>query len=285
MNFIYNFYPNRLLVNVFGINIYWYGLFLFLSVIVGLFVFLRLCKKEKIEKNIAYDLFFYSIIAGVIGARIFYVLYYFKDYLKDPLEILKFWNGGMSIFGGIVFGFLSLFFICKKRKIEFKKILNISVISLVSAQIIGRIGNYFNQELFGVPTSFILKIPIEKINRPEKYIDSEFFIPLFFYEIFFNLILLCILLYFFNKKNKNQLETGIISKDLKLKDFRKKMKLLVFIEDGLIFYFYAYYYFTLRFILEFFRISEPKILNLTYNQIFSIFVLCILDLYLILKKK
>lgn len=285
MNLIYNFYPNRLLASISGINIYWYGLFLFFAVIVGLMVFLQLSKKEKIDKNISYDLFFYSMIFGVIGARLFYVLYFLEDYLKNPIEILKIWNGGMSILGGVCFGFLGLFFLCKIKKIGFKKILNISVIVLVSAQIIGRIGNYFNQELFGIPTSFFLKIPIEKMNRPLEYINAEFFTPLFFYEIFFNLILLGILLFLFNKKNKNNLEIGIVSKELKLKDFRKNMKLLVSIENGFIFYFYLNYYLILRFVLEFFRVSEPKMFYFTYNQIVCILVLLIVDSYLLLKKK
>lgn len=285
MSFIYNFYPNRLLLSIFGINIYWYGLFLFLGFCLGIIIFLILSKKEEINKNFAYDLIFYPILAGVIGARLFYVLYFLDYYISKPIEILQFWKGGMSIFGGMMFGFLTLFFMCKYKKIEFKKVLNISVISILSAQIVGRIGNYFNQELFGIPTSFFLKIPIEKINRPEQYINSQFFTPLFFYEIFFNLILLFVLLYLFNKKNHNKLEIGIVSKDLKLKDFRKKMRLLTLIDNGLIFYLYINYYFILRFVLEFFRISEPKFFIFTYNQIISIIVLFSIDLYLILKKK
>ena len=285
MDFFYNFYPNRILFSAFGLSIYWYGFLIFLSVLFSFFVFYKLAKKENIEKNNIFDIYFYTTLFGLIGARIVYIFYQLGYYISNPLEILKFWNGGMSIIGGIMFGSLTLYFICKKRNINLTKILNILPITLLVAQIIGRFGNYFNQELFGIPTSFFLKIPIDKINRPTQYSNSEFFTPLFFYEIFFNIILLIILFILLKRKNKNNLNTGIISKELKLKDFRKQMDSLVFIEKGGILFIYINYYFILRFILEFFRINEPKILFFSVNQALSLVILIAFNLYWFLKKK
>jgi len=285
MNFFYTFIPNKILFTIFNINIYWYGLFIFLGVLFGFIVFYSLLKKEKVESKNIYDIFFYTLICGFLGARFAYLFYDLDYYIKTPVEIFKFWNGGMSIIGGIIFGFTSLYIICKKRKIDLIKILNIMPIPLLIGQIIGRFGNYFNQELFGLPTSFFLKIPIEKINRPIQYADSEFFTPLFLYEIIFNIILLIILLILHKLKNKNNLENGVISKEIKLKDFRKKMSSLVFIEKGGMFFVYINYYFVLRFILEFFRIGEPKILFFTLNQVISLTIILSFDVYFLTRKK
>lgn len=285
MNFFYTFIPNKILLTVFNINIYWYGLFVFIGVLLGFIVFYLLLKKEKIESKNIYDIFFYIIIFGFLGARFTYLFYDLSYYINNPVEIFKFWNGGMSIIGGIIFGFMSLYIICKKRKIDLIKILNIIPIPLLIGQIIGRFGNYFNQELFGLPTSFFLKISIEKINRPTQYADSEFFMPLFLYEIIFNIILLIILLILYKLKNKNNLESGVISKEIKLKDFRKKMSSLVFIEKGGMFFIYINYYFILRFVLEFFRTGEPKVLFFTLNQVISLIIILSFDVYFLTRKK
>ena len=283
MNFFYNFIPNRIMFSVFDINIYWYGFFVFVGLIFAFITFYKIAKKEKIaEKNI-YDIFFYCFLFGFFGARIGYFFYDINYYVKNPVEILKFWDGGMSIIFGIIFALITLYLLCKKRNIKMFNVLNILTIPMIIAQIIGRIGNYFNQELFGVPTSFIFKIPIESALRPEKYKDYAFFTPLFLYEMFFNLILLLILLFLLKKKHKNNLETGVISKEIKLKDFRKNMNSLVFIENGGMFLIYVNYYFVLRFVLEFFRIGEPKILLFTLNQVLAIIIMLFFNIYWITK--
>jgi len=279
MDFLYHFIPNRIMFSIFNINIYWYGFFIFCGAILGFLIFYKLAKKEKIQEKDIYDIFFYCFLFGIIGARLGYFFYDIQYYIQNPLAIFKFWEGGMSIIFGIISGVITLYIICKRRKIEFMKILNILPIPMLVAQILGRLGNYFNQELFGIPTSFFLKIPIQENLRPEQYKNETFFTPLFLYEIIFNIILLIILSLLLRKKYKNNLENGIISKELKAKDFRKSMNLLAFIDKGGIILIYINYYFILRFILEFFRIGEPKVLFLTLNQLLSIIVLVIFNIF------
>ncbi len=277
LNFIYNFYPDRVLFD-FGIfKIYWYGLFIFISSIVSFLVFYFLAKKEKIEKRRIFDIFFWVVLFGVIGARFFYVLYYLSYYIKNPLEIFIISNGGLAIFGGLVFGFLSLFVYCKIQKQNLSKILNIVSMSLLSGQIIGRFGNYFNQELFGLPTNFLIKIPISLSNRPVGYEGYNFFIPLFLYEIFFELLILIILFFYYKKSKKNNLNQGMMMKNINVKTFRSNMEKLTFIEKGGIFFMYINFYCILRFILEFFRLGENKFFNISYNQIVITIVLFIFN--------
>lgn len=262
----YNYYPNRVLLDLGNIKIYWYGLFVFLGMLAGFFVFCKLLKKQKIEKKYIYDAFFWIVLSGIIFSRLFYVFYDFKYYIENPLKILAFWDGGMAIFGGIIFGFLTLFIYCKKEKQDFAKILNTTSIALIIGQIIGRVGNYFNQELYGLPTDFFLKIPIAYENRIAGYTSYNYFMPLFFYEILANIIILCILLHYYKKGLKNNLDTGVLMKNISVKNFRANMKDFIFIEKGGIAFIYLNLYCIVRFILEFFRLGEHKFLNISINQ-------------------
>lgn len=276
-DFFYNFYPSRVLFDFGVIKIYWYGLFIFIGLVTSFIVYYFLSKKQNIEKNHIFDSFFWMILFGFIGARLAYVLYYIFYYLKNPLEIFAFWDGGMAILGGFVFGLLSLIIYCKIRKINIFKILNIAPISIIIGQIIGRIGNYFNQELFGLPTDFLLKIPISIENRPVGYENFNFFMPLFLYEIFFNFLILIILLVYYKKSTKNNLNDGLMMKNINVRKFRSNMNNLLFIEKGGIFFIYINLYCILRFILEFFRLGENNVYNISYNQIFIVLVLIIFN--------
>lgn len=273
----YNFYPNRVLFDFGIIKIYWYGLFIFIGLVASFITYYLLLKKQNIEKNHIFDSFFWMVLFGFIGARLVYVLYYISYYLKNPLEIFAFWDGGIAILGGFVFGLLSLIVYCKIKKINIFKILNIASISIIIGQIIGRIGNYFNQELFGVPTNFLLKIPISLENRPAGFENYVFFMPIFLYEIFFNLIILLILFLYYRKAIKNNLGQGMLMKNINVKTFRANMEKLTFIEKGGIFFIYINLYCLLRFVLEFFRLGENKFYGVSYNQIVITLVLLVFN--------
>ncbi len=277
LDFFYNFYPNRVLFDFGVFKIYWYGLFIFIGLIASFTVYYFLSKKQNIEKKHIFDSFFWMILFGFIGARLFYVLYYFLYYLKNPLKIFAFWDGGIAILGGFIFGLIALFVYCKKNKQNIFKILNILSISVIVGQIIGRIGNYFNQELFGLPTNFFLKIPISLENRPIGFEKYNFFMPLFLYEMFFNLTILLILFLYYKKSLKNNLGQGIMMKDVNVKTFRANMEKLTFIEKGGIFFIYINLYCLLRFILEFFRLGENKFYGVSYNQIMVAFILLVFN--------
>lgn len=171
------------------IQIYWYSIFIFLAILAACIVIYLEAKKRKINEEFIVNLAFNVIIFGVIGARLYYVLFNLDYYMSNPVEILEIWNGGLAIHGGILAGALFAICYCKKHKVETLKIFDIIVVGLIIGQAIGRWGNFFNQEAYGAITTFSklknLGIPEFVING--MYILGEYRQPTFFYESIWNL--------------------------------------------------------------------------------------------------
>ncbi|HNV12438.1 MAG TPA: prolipoprotein diacylglyceryl transferase [bacterium] len=263
IKFLHNFEPDPVLLSLSFIKIYWYGFFMVLAIVSALIVVLLLAKIYKINKDDLFDLSFYLIIFGVIGARIYDVFLEWRYYLENPFDVFKIWQGGLAIHGGILAGIIVLYFFVKKKKIrgleynsfwnDFFSVSFLIVPGLALAQAIGRWGNYFNQELFGKPTSVSWGIPINLINRPPEYVFEEFFHPTFLYESLGSLLIFVILLflhfYFLKKKKSN---------------FNSKFLITAV---------YLILYSILRFSLEFIRIDfAPNFLGLRFPQFMSVVV-------------
>lgn len=163
---------------------------------------------KKVSKNDS-DLFLdYSptiILFSIIGARLFYVLASFEFYFKNPKEIIMINHGGLSIFGAIIFGILTFYFLSKKNKFDFLIHIDVIAVTFPLCQAIGRFGNFFNQEAYGAPYDGFLKLFVSKYYRKPQFLDVEYYHPAFLYESFFDLIIFFILLtlFFKNKKLKN----------------------------------------------------------------------------------
>lgn len=194
INFFHHYSPNPILLSFGPINIYWYGFFITLAIVAGLLVTLKLAKRYKIKKEIIFDLFFYVVIFGILGARIFYILYNPLYFFQNPLDVFKIWHGGLAIHGGLTFGFLILWRQTKKMGIEFWKLASAVVPGIALGQVIGRWGNYFNQEVFGRPTDVAWSIPIDLWNRPAGFEMFEYFHPAFLYESIGSLVIFVVLL-------------------------------------------------------------------------------------------
>ena len=166
------------------IQIYWYSIFIFIGMLVACFLIYKEAKKREIEEDFLVNLTFNTIIIGIIGARLYYVLFNFSYYLDNPVEIFQIWNGGLAIHGGIIAGLLFIIYYCKKHEVNLWKILDIIVVGLIIAQAIGRWGNFFNSEAYGpITTAAHLKslgIPQFIING--MYILGDYRQPTFFYE-------------------------------------------------------------------------------------------------------
>ena len=121
-----------------GVDVRWYSIL----ILVGVFLASMLIKFEsnrfRINKEFMLNLVFWTLIFGIIGARLYYVLFNLDYYLESPIEILKIWNGGLAIHGGIIVGLLVIIFYTKKYKANTMKILDIAVVALILAQAIGR---------------------------------------------------------------------------------------------------------------------------------------------------
>ncbi len=273
LNFLHTNIPNSILINIGSIKIYWYGLFIVTGILVGMIVVLKLSEKYKISKETIIDSVFYLIAGGIIGARAYHVLLELPYYLNNPVEIIKIWQGGIAIHGAILAGIVITYFFAKKHKINFWQLLAIYAPGLAIGQAIGRWGNYFNQELFGLPTNLPWGIPIEPVNRMLEYYGANYYHPTFLYESFGSLLIFVVLIFvhrFFIKKEyppeADQPRAG------------KFYEIIVLLYLGL--------YSILRFCMEFVRIDKtPEILNLRFPQIISLLILLIISVYLIKNRK
>jgi len=287
-NFLHTFNPDPILISIGFINIYWYGLFMVLAILAGLAVSLQLAKYYaqnevhpkstcstaplgyEIKKDLILDLAFVLIISGLIGARVYDVFLELPYYLQNPIDVFKIWQGGLAIHGAIIGGLIGAWIFFRKYNLKnYWQIISIITPGLALGQAIGRWGNYFNQELFGVPTNAPWGIPINILNRPEAYINFEYFHPTFLYESIgsFIIFLILIRLHFYIIKNKQHSSFFILHSSL----------IVV----------YLLLYSVLRFSLEFIRIDyAPELLGLRVPQVMSLLIIIIIAIYyLCLRKK
>lgn len=180
---------DRVALDLGFIQIYWYSIFIFLGVFFASFMILREAKKQHINEDFIINLIFYSVIFGLIGARLYYVAFNLDYYLKYPLEILEVWNGGLAIHGGILFGLLTVILYTKKYKAKTLKVLDILVVGLILGQAIGRWGNFFNGEAYGavVTLEYLQDLGLPQFLIDGMYINGAYHHPAFLYESIWNL--------------------------------------------------------------------------------------------------
>lgn len=187
---------NPVLFEFAGIEIRWYSVL----ILVACFAVLYLAKNEAerfgIPRDYIFNMLFWALIFGIIGARLYYVLFNLEVYLADPMEILKVWHGGLAIHGGLISGLITILLYCKKYKVRTVRILDFITVPLLLGQAIGRWGNFFNQEAHGAATTVIhlktLFIPDFIINGMT--IDGVTYTPTFLYESIVCLIAFVVLL-------------------------------------------------------------------------------------------
>jgi len=194
---------NRVAFNIFGFNVYYYSLCILLGVIVAYILITREGKKQGLPKEFISDLIFYTLIIGILGARVYYCIFNLDYYLANPSEILKIYNGGLAIHGGVIAGLIFVYFYTKKKNVSFIKILDIVAPAVIIAQSFGRWGNFFNQEAHGGITTYQnlknMHIPEFIING--MHIEGKYYYPTFFFESIWCLIGFIILM--FVRRNKN----------------------------------------------------------------------------------
>lgn len=175
---------DRVALELGPIQIYWYSIFIFLGLLTASILIFKEARKRNIDEDFLINLIFNTIIIGLIGARIYYVLFNIPYYASNPIEILTVWNGGLAIHGGIFAALAFILIYCKKKNVNILQLLDIIVVGLIIAQAIGRWGNFFNSEAYGQVTTYAelkaQQIPTFIING--MYILGEYRQPTFFYE-------------------------------------------------------------------------------------------------------
>lgn len=187
---------NPIFLTIAGFDIRWYSICILLGAIFGIFLFTKEGKRFNYSSDFMFNLAFWVVIMGLIGARIYYVIFNFSMYQNDLLSILQIWNGGLAIHGGIIFGLITALVYTKKYNAKTIKVIDMAVPSLIIAQGIGRWGNFFNSEAYG---SVVSKTVLESYNIPEfiiegMFINNNYHHPTFYYEFLLCLVGFIILL-------------------------------------------------------------------------------------------
>lgn len=189
---------------IFGFTIALYGVVIACGMGAGLWIALRVAKKYGFDTDIIWDFFLYGIFFGVIGARLYYVIFSWDYYKNDLLTIFQLRNGGLAIYGGVIAAIVTLFIFCRKKKINYFTMMDIGAPGLILGQIIGRWGNFFNREAFGEYTDslFAMRLPVSAV-RPNEITETMAahmadgavqVHPTFLYECLWNLLVLGVML-------------------------------------------------------------------------------------------
>ncbi len=205
--------PGPLLFQLGPFSLRWYGLLIALAVLLGLVLATRLGKLRGIDPALIADLLPILVLAAVLGARIYYVLFEWRQYQLNWLDALAVWRGGIAIHGALLGGTAAVIFYARWRRLAFWNLLDVLLPSVALGQAIGRWGNFFNSEAFGLPTDLPWKLSIPLANRPLEFLDQASFHPTFLYESLWNLGVLALLLVLFFRglRGRMPLPAGALS--------------------------------------------------------------------------
>ena len=239
--------PSRLL---FGL-IPWYSFLIVLGASAAIILAVREEKRTDFRKDTVIDFSLIVLPCGIIGARVYYVVFSWPQFRNDLISVFKIWEGGIAIYGGIIAGLITAWVFCRVRKISFLTLCDLIAPGLILAQAVGRWGNYFNQECYGLaignPGLQFFPFGVQILT------DSgfEWHMATFFYEFLWNSAVFIFLLF-----------------------ARRKW----FRYHGDVFFFYAFLYACGRFIIEDFRTdSLYATSSIRVSQLLSVLI-CILVL-------
>ena len=181
---------------VFGHDIRWYGIIIAVGIIVAFSYFAWRAKQSGIKFDTVVDLTLFTVPIGVIGARLYYVVFNgvpFKD-------IYKIWEGGLAIYGGIIFGAITVIVCCRVKKIKFFAFADMIAPGVMIAQAIGRWGNFANGEAFGAETDIFCRMGLKNHLTGYDYVEVH---PTFLYESLWNVIGFILINIFYKKRKFN----------------------------------------------------------------------------------
>ncbi len=240
-------------------DVHYYGIIMFFAILAGIFVVYKTAKRyyKDVDTEIILDILPVVIVSAILGARVYYVLMDFQYYANHIPEIAAVWRGGLSIHGALIGGVTAGFILARKHKISFLRYADVFAYGLLIGQAVGRFGNYFNCEAFGLPTKLPFGLFIPTIYRPAEYIHFEYFHPTFLYESLWNIAVFLILFFVIRKIPK--------------------------IADGTIFFSYIVLYSAGRFFIEKLRIdSVLDIGGVPVAQYVSVFAIVLGMFFLIM---
>jgi phosphatidylglycerol:prolipoprotein diacylglycerol transferase len=193
------FYLNPVAFSVFGYDIKWYGIMIALGMTLGIIIAKYTCKLRNVNYDTFINMILIALPSGIIGARLYYVIFEFQYYKNHILSIFNIREGGLAIHGGIIFGLAAAAIYAYSKRLNFFQFADAAVPSLILAQAMGRWGNFFNQEAHGGPVSkeFISRFP--GFIQRGMLIDGVYYHPTFLYESIWDLCVFILLLILLKK--------------------------------------------------------------------------------------
>ncbi len=186
---------------LFGLEVKWYGILICTGMILAVLYILSRAKYEKIKTDDVIDLTIFTVIFSVIGARLYYILFELDNYIVEGdfwatvKKMINIREGGLAIYGALIAGFLTIFVVCRVKKMRFSTVLDVVAPGVMIGQIVGRWGNFMNIEAYGYETDLPWRMWISKDNLCHH--------PTFLYESLWNLIGFILIAIFYKKKKFN----------------------------------------------------------------------------------
>ena len=189
------------------LTVHWYGIIITLGMVAAFFYAVYRAKQIGIKIDDMLDVALFLIPCSVIGARIYYVLTTLDQY-DSFLEMIAIWNGGIAIYGGVIAGVITVFFVCRYKKLKPLDVMDCIAPGLILAQSVGRWGNFFNGEAFGcvVPETsplYFLRMGVISPMSIDKFGNAAMYYvhPTFFYESVWNLVGFLLMHFLYKKKS------------------------------------------------------------------------------------
>lgn len=200
--------------------VHWYGVIVMLGIVAGSLLIERELKRRGEKSDLIWDALVWVVPIGIVGARLWYVfnatLGDNQSYFENPASIFKVWEGGLHIFGGFLFGAMTLLVYLRLNKLDPWLFLDAAGPAALIGQGIGRLANFINQELYGPPTKLPWGLKIEAAHRLPPYqdlnlfpVETTRFHPTFAYELLWNFITAGILLWL-SRRYEKQMKPGTV---------------------------------------------------------------------------
>ena len=204
-NFVLNFLPY---ITVFGWKIYWYGIIIAVGFLLAVWYCTKRAPKFGLTEDNILDMLLWAVPLGIIGARLYYVIFYrdadglnpYFDGVNDLADIVRIWNGGLAIYGGVIGGALGLLISTRRKKVSTRAMLDIAAFGLLIGQAVGRWGNFTNREAYGVETKVPWRMGLVR-EFSSGLVKTFYYHPTFLYESLWN-ALGFLILHFVSKKRR-----------------------------------------------------------------------------------
>ncbi len=185
--------PGAIAFQIGPLVVRWYGILMAVSIVVGLWLGHREAKRERLPADDIISAGQWAILAGLVGARIYEVIFNWDYYGQYPSKIVAVWEGGLAIHGGLIVGPLVGVWLAHRWNLPILRGLDVAAPSIAIGQAIGRWGNFFNEEAFGRPTDLPWKLYISPPHRPPGFTPYDYFHPTFLYESIWDLAIFLVL--------------------------------------------------------------------------------------------